>query len=178
MARRRHWLERRADGRIALLLLAGEVQTMLDLMAELRELLDAADSSDPAYERLFPNAYLDPTEEDAEAAYGALSHSHLLTSRLEQLATLSGLLASSMPAGARDPDDEVEIVLDESGEALLLGELNDVRLALGSALGVTEDPADEPSRRDPTAQAFALYQALTALQGDLVELLLDALPEA
>ena len=52
-----------------------------------------------------------------------------------------------------------------------LGVLNDTRLVLGTRLGVTEeervlDPAD------PDAGAYALYQWLTWVQGDLVEELL------
>ena len=52
-----------------------------------------------------------------------------------------------------------------------LGVLNDTRLVLGTRLGVTEeehvlDPAD------PDAGAYALYQWLTMVQGDLVQELL------
>ena len=49
--------------------------------------------------------------------------------------------------------------------------VNDTRLVLGTRLGVTEeehvlDPAD------PDAGAYALYQWLTMVQGDLVQELL------
>ena len=52
-----------------------------------------------------------------------------------------------------------------------LGVLNDTRLVLGTRLGVTEDER-ELNPADPQAGAYAMYQWLTWLQGDLVEALL------
>ena len=67
------------------------------------------------------------------------------------------------------PDDAPSLTPDEV--QAWLGVLNDTRLVLGTRLGVTEeehvlDPAD------PDAGAYALYQWLTWVQGDLVEELL------
>jgi hypothetical protein len=54
--------------------------------------------------------------------------------------------------------------------------LNDTRLILGSRLGVSEaERAFDPD--DPQAPAFAFYDWLTWVQGDLIEALLGDLPE-
>ena len=52
-----------------------------------------------------------------------------------------------------------------------LGVLNDTRLVLGTRLGITEEE-HELDPADPDAGAYALYQWLTWVQGDLVEALL------
>jgi Domain of unknown function (DUF2017) len=54
-----------------------------------------------------------------------------------------------------------------------LGALNDARLALGTRLGVTEDPEYESiADSDPDAGAYAVYGWLTWVQDDLVQVLL------
>ncbi|MBV8949992.1 MAG: DUF2017 family protein, partial [Actinobacteria bacterium] len=53
-----------------------------------------------------------------------------------------------------------------------LGALNDARLALGVALGVTEDLDFEALANDPAAAGYAMYGWLTSLQGALVDALL------
>ena len=61
--------------------------------------------------------------------------------------------------------EEGRIALDQEQAEIWATVLNDVRLALGTAIGVTEDEhdADDPS--------FALYDWLTWLQGTLVDAL-------
>ena len=47
-------------------------------------------TSDPARSRLFPRAYLDPTEESEEAEWQALVHPELLRERLDALELITG----------------------------------------------------------------------------------------
>ena len=47
--------------------------------------------------------------------------------------------------------------------------LNDLRLALGTRLGVTEDEPTDIDPADPRAQSWAVYYWLTALQDALVQ---------
>jgi hypothetical protein len=55
--------------------------------------------------------------------------------------------------------------------AAWLGVLNDTRLVLGTRLGVTEDEFEiDPD--SPEARGYAIYYWLTALQGDLIDMLL------
>jgi len=72
----------------------------------------------------------------------------------------------------------VEIVLDDEGETRWLTVLNDARLALGTALGVTEDEPLEFPSGDPRRPVADVYVLLTMLQGELVEAALALLPEA
>jgi hypothetical protein len=142
-----------------------ELGLMRSLPEQLREVLDGADD-DPARTRLFPRAYLDPTAETEEAEWQALVHPELLRERLEALGLVTGTLGRASAAG-----DWWEIALTPDEVQVWLTVLNDTRLVLGTRLGVTEeervlDPAD------PDAGAYALYQWLTWLQGDLVEKLL------
>jgi hypothetical protein len=169
------YFDRRPDGRLVVRLHPAEIELLTHLADELTALLQAPPPGDPALERLFPRAYLDPTEEDAEQAFNALVAPDLLRARLD---TLAALTRSLRAVGSGDAD-QVEVVLDEEQEAEWLGVLNDVRLTLGSRLGVTEDADDrEVDPNTSEAQAFRVYDWLTYLQGDLIDALLAALPEA
>ena len=58
--------------------------------------------------------------------------------------------------------------LDPETTETWLSTLNDVRLALGTRLEVTEEMA-EPDPDDPDAPAYVVYLWLTELQGVLIE---------
>ena len=96
----------------------------------------------------------------------------LLRTRLDALAAVTGSLQAA-PSTRRG---SLEIVLDEASEAQWLGVLNDARLALGTALDITEETElDDFDADDPRRGQFLLYSALTALQGELVDALLGDL---
>jgi hypothetical protein len=112
---------------------------------------------DPALARLLPDGYRD--DPDAAGEFRRLTESSL---RREKVAAAERILA------ALPPDGPGEVRLDqETGEAWL-ATLNDVRLALGTRLEVTEEMA-EPDPDDPDAPAYVVYLWLTELQGVLVE---------
>jgi hypothetical protein len=146
--------------------LAPEEMTILSqLPTELREVFDAP-SSDPAAARLFPRAYLDPTEEEAESEYEALIQPDLLRQRLDALELVTGSFGRAVDAG-----EWREIALAPDDVAAWLGVLNDTRLVLGTRLGVSEDER-QVADDDPNVAAYAIYDWLTYLQGELVEQLL------
>jgi hypothetical protein len=141
---------------------------------QLRAVYESPDDDDPARSRLFPVAYLDPTEEDAETEWQALVHPELLRARLDALATIVGVLEGAQPR--RRGDLVAELGPDDV--TAFLGVLNDVRLSLGTVLGVTEDTelgGLDPD--DPAGQAAMIYLWLTHLEGDLVETLLGDMPD-
>jgi hypothetical protein len=73
-------------------------------------------------------------------------------------------------------NETVEITLEPEAVEQWVAALNDVRLALGVVLEVTEDEqVIDPD--DPRAHGFDLYHWLTWLQGSLVEVLLESEPE-
>jgi hypothetical protein len=128
----------------------------------------APPAPDPIRERLFPRAYLDPTEEESEGEWQRMVHPELVRSKLEALALLGASLER-----ARSKGGGLEVVLSPEEVEAWLGALNDARLALGVALDITEERVDELiSPDDPAAPGLAVYTWLTGLQGELVDTLL------
>ena len=153
------------DDTLVVSLAPEEMTLLLQLPTELREVFDAP-TSDPAAARLFPRAYLDPTEEEAESEYEALIQPDLLRQRLDALELVTGSFTRAVDAG-----EWREIALTPDDVAAWLGVLNDTRLVLGTRLGITEEErrvADD----DPNVAAYAVYDWLTYLQGELVDQLL------
>lgn len=136
---------------------ARERELLRSLPAQLRELLD---EDDPALERLFPPAY--PGDEEADEEFGRLTRRELVAGKHRALAVVEET------AGAERLDDEQL--------AAWVGALNDLRLVLGTRLGVTEDLyATVPSPRDPRAPELALFGYLTWLQEQAVQVLAGGL---
>jgi hypothetical protein len=164
---------RRRDGRVDVTLEPTEVALIRDLPEQLRALYQG-DQSDPARERLFPRAYLDPTEEQAEQEWQELVYPDLLSARLESLDRLTASLDAAEPARK----DRVVLHLQPDDVQAWLAVLNDARLALGTRIGVTESAEmTEVDPGDPEAAAIAAYTWLTYLEGELVEELLGDLPK-
>jgi hypothetical protein len=160
--------ERRGEG-VLVSLEPNEVELLRSIPNELQTTLAGSPAKDdPVYKRLFPSAYLDPTEESAEQEWQELVHPELLRERLAALERVTSTLDRAVTTRGHS---EVELGPEEV-EAWL-GVLNDARLALGTRLGVTEEAEAEeidPSASD--AAAHAMYGWLTWLQNDLVETLL------
>ena len=95
-----------------------------------------APPEDPAAQRLFPQAHLDPTEEEAEE-WTAMVHPDLLRQRLDALELVTGSLGR-----ATENKEWREIALTPDDVQAWLGVFNDTRLVLGTRLGVTEDEPD------------------------------------
>jgi len=132
----------------------------------LGELLDRLDdrlgTDDPTTIRLFPPAHQhDP---DAEADYRSLVGEDLLDGHRSALATVRETLDAQ--------------TLDAGQVAAWLGVVNDLRLVLGTELGVTPDtPDDPPDEDDPTYRLWVEYLYLTWIEGQLVEVASAALPD-
>jgi len=165
MARR---FKRKGDG-LLVSMPAGEVEILRSIPGQLEGLLAGPkDPDDPVFRRLFPTAYLDPTQEEAEREWQELVHPELLRARLAALE----LVTSTLDRGV-EKRGNIEVVLTEDEVAAWLGVLNDARLALGTRLGVTEDLDErEVDPAAPEAAAHALYAWMTWMEGELVETLL------
>lgn len=147
-----------------------EMALLVGLPEQLREVFDAP-RDDPLAARLFPAAYLDPTEEEREAEYTALVLPDLLRQRLDALELVTSSFARAVPDAQRPDEEWLEIALTPEEVSAWLGVLNDTRLVLGTRLEVTEEEPDlDPSH--PDASALAVYYWLTYLQGELIEELL------
>jgi hypothetical protein len=168
----RHTFRRNRQAGVDVVLEAGEAAVLTRLCEELATLLSADGdddaSGDPVLERLFPRAYLDPTEEEAEADWQRLVHGDLLDGRRRSLAVVEGTLAAATPRRGR-----FELTLDEEQTQAWLSVINDARLALGTRLGVTEDldlSGLDPD--DPDTAPYAVYWWLGLLEERLLDVLL------
>lgn len=145
-------IERTADG--FRLHLAREERALLErLAAELESVLDAAD--EPALDRLFPDAY---DEDVAAAEYRELVGSDLR----EQRRSAARVLRRTLDRGT----------LREEELDAWLRVLNDLRLVLGTRLGVTEELYEhELDAADPRASELAVFFYLTWLQERMIQAL-------
>lgn len=109
--------------------------------------------------RLFPPAH--PRDEQEEAAYVDLARSELVRSHRKALETLMESVSAT-----RLSAEQLES---------WLGALNDLRLVLGTSLGVTEAEVN-PSESDPDYPQWVCYSYLSYLLSEVVEALSGQLP--
>jgi Domain of unknown function (DUF2017) len=142
-----------------------EVAVLRGLPDQLRTVL-AEGEDEPVNRRLFPPAYLDVADIEHDAEYHRLMHDDLVREKLANLDLVTDTLARGSTSVRRWT---VELTDEEA--AAWLGVLNDLRLALGVRLDITEDYDGVVDDTDPRAPAFRLLSYL----GWLEEQLLDAL---
>ena len=143
-------------------LVAAEVGIVSLLLDQLEQLLaaDADDTGgDPVVERLLPPGHVGDPEMAAD--YRDLTEAGLRSGKADDLAMVRATL----------PPDGGEVRLDAEQAAAWLRTTNDLRLAMGTRLDVTEDtePPDEVTGEED--QQLAVYYWLTAVQGSLVDAL-------
>lgn len=158
----------RRDSALILRLHEREIQVLQWVFADLGRVLAEGSDADAVTQRLFPRAYLDPTEERAEAEWQSGSHADLVEIRRSALQVVGLDLDSAEPAPGRDAMREV--VLDSERAEQWMGTLNDARLALATALGLAADTdfdALEPD--DPRFEPYLVYDWLTHLLGALLD---------
>jgi hypothetical protein len=145
----------RRRGVIKLSLEPVEVAVLTQLIDEVDELVDTMAPGDEPTQRLFPSAH----REDPATAR---QFRELTESGLRELRKVRyGRLRAALP-----PDGGVIEIADDD-ETAWLTTINDIRLALGTRIGVSEDEPDiDPS--DPAVAVWQLYQWLTGLQDSLV----------
>ena len=138
---------------------AGIVGLLLD---QLEQLLDAdPDDSggDPVMARLLPPGHA--SDPEIAADYRELTESSLRSGKADDLA----MVRASLPAEGGD----VRLDADQAGAWLRTS--NDLRLALGTRLDISEDSEPPEEIVDEGDHQLAVYYWLTALQGSLVDAL-------
>jgi hypothetical protein len=163
---------RRKDGAIVVKLPEGAVALLKQVVGEVSQVV-AAPPNGELRDRLYPRAYLDPTEESAEQQWQGLVHDDLVQARVAAIGSVLADLEGAAGAGG----DDVEIVLDDEAQTRWLTVLNDARLTLGTLLGVSEDEPLSFAADDPRATTAAVYELLGEIQADLVDVMLSALPK-
>ncbi|HKY76094.1 MAG TPA: DUF2017 family protein [Acidimicrobiia bacterium] len=151
----------------------GEAAVLTRLCEELTTVLDAdgagdSERSDPVLERLFPRAYLDPTEEAAESEWQRFVHDDLVVGRRQAVRTVESGLADAVVRRGR-----FELSLNDEQAQAWLAVINDARLALGTRLEVTEDmDMSRLDPNDPDTAPYAVYWWLGVLEERLIDVLL------
>lgn len=139
---------------------AGVVGLLLDQLEQLLDADTADVGGDPVLARLFPDGHRgDPR---LAADYRDLTESALRSGKAEDLATVRATL----------PDGGGEVRLDADQAQAWLRTTNDLRLALGTRLDISEESEPPDDLAGEEAQQLAVYYWLTALQGSLVDALL------
>jgi hypothetical protein len=126
---------------------------------------------DPILSRLLPDFHrldggvdgdvVDDTDADSAAALRSLHEPDLLDLKTG----VAGIVLRTCPENG----GKIKLTLEQA-EAWLSA-INDVRLALGTALDVTEDMPEELPADDPRAPHLGVYQWLTWMQESLVHTL-------
>lgn len=172
------------DGMITVTLLDHEVAVLRGLIAELLALLDEGDVAPPGpaeahdplaaflrmgpseppddavLARLFPDAY--PDDAEAAADFRRFTEPDLRDGKRAH----AKAVLSSLEAG--------KLTLDPRQAVAWMYVLNDLRLALGTRLEVTEEyeqVLDEMAEDDPRIPVFAVYEWLAMMQDTLVHAL-------
>jgi hypothetical protein len=177
-----HGFRRTIGGRIVLRTDEVERTILADVVTQLAELVEpehdpdedplarlvgidpeAERPDDPALARLFPDAYAD--DDEAAAEFRRFTERSLRDGKVANARTVLDTLARSGD----------KVTLSDAEAQSWLGTLNDLRLALGSRLGIEEDNhsvfASLPDTH-PAAAAYHLYDWLSYLQETLVRALI------
>jgi hypothetical protein len=164
---------RTGDGRISLRLGAQERTILSVLVGELRAAVAAPGAAardgaaataapDPVLARLYPPAF--PDDPHAEAAFQDLVRADLEDDRRDRVAVVDETLGATS--------------LDEAQAAAWMGVLNDLRLVLGTRLGVTDETEAHPiDEDDPDAERRLVYAYVGWLLGQFVDVLAAGLPD-
>jgi hypothetical protein len=138
---------------------AGIVGLLLDQLEQLLA-ADADDvAGDPVMDRLLPEGHRGDPELAAD--FRELTEASLRSGKTDDLAIVRATL----------PDGGGEVRLDRDQAAAWLRTSNDLRLALGTRLDISEDTEPPEEIADEQDQQLAVYYWLTALQGSLVDAL-------
>jgi hypothetical protein len=157
--------KRLGQDRVRVRLTHDEVAVLRGLPDQLRTVLAEGDD-EPVNQRLFPPAYLDVEDVERDAEYRRLMRDDLVKEKLANL----DLVTTTLARGSTSVRRWTVELTDEEATAWL-GVLNDLRLALGVRLDITEDFDGDVDDTDPRAPALRLLSYL----GWLEEQLLSAL---
>lgn len=152
------------DGAVRVRLAPPEADTLASLLTDLINALqpDGLDRDDPVFRRLYPDGYQSNAE--AADAFRALTESTLHSERLERAEQCRSGLAEA----GRDTHHRIDARLDPEAAERWLRVLNDMRLAIGTRIGITEDDEFDFDPQAEGAMPRALYAYLTGIQDALV----------
>lgn len=128
---------------------------------------------DPVLARLFPTAY--PHDEEAAAEFRRFTEGGLRDGKAAAAITIiDGLEEAGLPTELTESGLVIDVELDEPEAETWLRAFNDLRLALGTRLGVEEGDEEfwySLPEDDPRVPAHHIYEWVGALQESLVDAL-------
>jgi hypothetical protein len=139
-----------------------EAELLRQVVTEIRAVVEASERPDFA-KRLFPPAYID--DDEAQAEYAGMMTEDLVRGKIEAFSAVAASLARG-----RLKRGTWTVRLSESESEAWLGVINDARLTLGTKLDVTEEDsvtAIDPA--SPDGHTRAVYHWLGWLEENLVE---------
>ncbi|MDQ1722586.1 MAG: hypothetical protein QOI26_2320 [Pseudonocardiales bacterium] len=142
---------RRKAGALRVEVTNAEAALLGGLLDDFGDALSEPDPDDPVIQRLYPDGYTD--DQEAAQEYRELVENDLRAERIGRLQ----VCRAELPAGGG------RVTLDAEATDRWLRVLNDLRLALGTRLGVTEE-----AELDDSQPAVQIYSWLTAVQDMLV----------
>jgi uncharacterized protein DUF2017 len=147
---------RRVKGALAVELTEAESTLLEQFLDQLTVIVDEPDAGDPLVQRLFPAGYRD----DAAAAddFRSLTQSSLQQERRDRYLQCQ----DELPAGGG------RLVFSDDSAQRWLVVLNDMRLALGTRLGVSSEPFEDSGPDDDDWGARLAYNWLTGFQDNLL----------
>jgi hypothetical protein len=138
---------------------AGILGLLLDQLEQVLEAAEDGVAGDPVLQRLLPDGHRGDPELAAD--YRELTESALRSGKADDLATVRATL----------PPEGGDVRLDPEQAAAWLRCTNDLRLALGTRLEITDDTEPPDEITDEDGQQLAVYYWLTSVQGSLVDAL-------
>jgi hypothetical protein len=134
--------------------------------------------TDPVVLRLFPDGYRD--NDEAAGDFRRYTERGLRDKKAGYAATVLASLATAEQAdpAAESGNDKIKVDLDPEGSSAWLRTLTDLRLALGTRLGISADDEeqwDALSEDDPRKQIHDVYDWLGWVQETLVRVLSSGL---
>jgi hypothetical protein len=140
-----------------------EVDLLRTLTTSLAQLLAGRDPHDAAVQRLFPATVVG--DDDADEELRGLIHDDLAGVKQAGLDALVALLDGGERRGAT-----LRVELSPEDTLLVLGVLNDIRLAIGARIGVTELDRGQVERDSTLGQRLAVMDHLGLWQELLLEI--------
>jgi hypothetical protein len=141
----------------------------------LEQLLDfsgpTTEPDDPVLARLFPTAY--QHDEEAAAEFRRFTEGTLRDNKASAaVLVIETLEEAGLPDQLGEEEITVDVELDQDAALTWMKSLTDVRLALGTRLGVEQDDEElwlALPDDDPRAHVYDIYQWVGYLQETLVE---------
>jgi hypothetical protein len=160
------WITRRKPAGWTVWFPPGGIADLVKLPGEMRRILEKRDFADKVTARLFPQAYRDDPE--AEAEYQRLLRDDLLGRKLEAVDAFERTLRARKEKSLFGLG-LVRVDLGDEDLTLWLGFLHDMRLVVGTRLDITDETWERGvDPEDPNADELLLLHRLAFIEEAII----------